>query len=405
MPSIKSVSETEFDTEVLRSKTPVLVDFWAEWCVPCKALAPTLHTLAQQYSGVLEIKKVNIDENPAMRDLYRVRGIPLLALFVEGKEVARVTGARSRSTLSLFIDQHLKRESDVCDMTGGPTVWRAFDGDLARKAQCEQRLRAHIESKTIQPGYTAWNGKEGSALGCATERNDPEECARMLGLPTSMITFIDSLSTDFSSQIEAGGFVLKWLQALTPGVKTSGLPRSMVLCLLQSDLFARSVGEEASLREALQRVIEAHSNAGEEIASEADWAPIRQALREQRAQANGMRQTLLDCLHNASWLARDDEALREILTQICGLAGLEARDRIRLTHEEEREMGRLLNEAAKRLIAEGRSPQEARQLIEREMPERWKHFDEGMTGILNAIQEFGQQIAQQLIECTRALQP
>lgn len=336
------------------------------------------------------------DGNRAVRDFYGVRGIPTLALFVEGKEVARVTGTRSRGTLSRFIDSHLNRKSETGAPAGGSLVLAAFGGDAARKAECERRLRQHIGSATVMAGFTMWNGKEGSALGCATESNDPEECARTLGTPASMVPFVDSLSTHFVAGAE---FVLKWLEALSPGADTSDLPRGMCLFMLQSDRLAGTVRDDQRLRQTLDSVIEAHSAA----IAEADWAPIRQALSEHRARAEGLRKALLGCLQSATWMARDDDALRGTLLQFCRVARLEASSRIGLLQDEERSMARLLNETAKHLVAQDRSPREAPQVLEREMPERWQRFHQATRYVDEAMREVGQQVAQRLMECTLAL--
>src|SRR5262245_59240668 len=95
--AIKNVTDTTFETEVLKSPTPVLVDYWAQWCGPCKIIAPLLEETAQSYAGRLTVAKVNIDENPRAPSLYNVRGIPTLMLFKGGQRVATHVGALSKS--------------------------------------------------------------------------------------------------------------------------------------------------------------------------------------------------------------------------------------------------------------------------------------------------------------------
>ena len=104
---IKHVTETTFTDEVLHSSTPVLVDYWAEWCGPCKMIAPALDDSAASYAGRLNVAKVNVDENQALAARYQVRGIPTLMLFKEGKVVATKIGAVSKSQLAAFIDANL----------------------------------------------------------------------------------------------------------------------------------------------------------------------------------------------------------------------------------------------------------------------------------------------------------
>jgi thioredoxin 1 len=104
---IKHVTDTTFADEVLHATTPVLVDYWAEWCGPCKMIAPALDESAESYAGRLNVAKVNVDENQALAARYQVRGIPTLMLFKDGEVVATKIGAVSRSQLAAFIDANL----------------------------------------------------------------------------------------------------------------------------------------------------------------------------------------------------------------------------------------------------------------------------------------------------------
>ncbi len=101
---IAHVSDDQFDAEVLQSSEPVLVDFWAEWCGPCKMIAPILDELAQNYSGKLKVAKINIDHNQKTPRNYNVRGIPTLMIFKNGKVEATQIGAVSKTQLSQMID-------------------------------------------------------------------------------------------------------------------------------------------------------------------------------------------------------------------------------------------------------------------------------------------------------------
>ena len=100
-------TDAKFADDVLKASIPVLVDYWAEWCGPCKMIAPILDDLAEDYAGKLQIVKLNIDDNSLTAPKYNVRGIPTLMLFKGGKVEATKVGAASKSALTAFIDAHI----------------------------------------------------------------------------------------------------------------------------------------------------------------------------------------------------------------------------------------------------------------------------------------------------------
>ncbi len=101
------LSDDSFEEEVLQSDVPVLVDYWADWCGPCKMIAPVLEEIADEYDGKLKVSKLNIDENSGTPPKYGIRGIPTLMLFKSGNIEATKVGALSKSQLTAFIDSNL----------------------------------------------------------------------------------------------------------------------------------------------------------------------------------------------------------------------------------------------------------------------------------------------------------
>ncbi len=104
---IKHVSDASFDADVLQSGQPVLVDYWAEWCGPCKMIAPILDEVATAYDGKLTVAKMNVDQNREVPAKFGIRGIPTLMLFKDGQLAATKVGALSKAQLTAFIEPHL----------------------------------------------------------------------------------------------------------------------------------------------------------------------------------------------------------------------------------------------------------------------------------------------------------
>ena len=101
------VTDQNFDTEVLQAKIPVLVDFWAEWCGPCRVLAPTVEALAEEYAGKVKVAKLNVDENVATASRYRIQGIPTLLLFQDGEVREQLVGVQPKSALEKAVGQYV----------------------------------------------------------------------------------------------------------------------------------------------------------------------------------------------------------------------------------------------------------------------------------------------------------
>jgi thioredoxin 2 len=108
LPWVVEATETSFDSE-LQSSVPVLVDFWAPWCGPCRAVSPLVERLAQEHAGKLKVVKLNVDDAPALSQRYGIRGIPLLTLFNDGAEVDRLTGAAPYAMLESWLERGVAR--------------------------------------------------------------------------------------------------------------------------------------------------------------------------------------------------------------------------------------------------------------------------------------------------------
>lgn len=104
---MKATTDASFDSDVLRSKIPVLVDFWADWCGPCRSLAPKLEEIAKDFSGKIEVVKVDIDSNPDAPAKYGVRNVPTLILFKNGQEIDQIVGNHSKEHIAELIRKHL----------------------------------------------------------------------------------------------------------------------------------------------------------------------------------------------------------------------------------------------------------------------------------------------------------
>ncbi|MDQ5844177.1 MAG: thioredoxin [Acidobacteriota bacterium] len=104
---VTNVTDSSFEKDVLQAGKPVLVDFWAEWCAPCRMLAPTIDAIAEQFVETAGVVKLNVDDNTATAQRYGIKGIPTLILFSEGKEVERVVGATSKDSIAKMVEKHV----------------------------------------------------------------------------------------------------------------------------------------------------------------------------------------------------------------------------------------------------------------------------------------------------------
>ena len=104
---VKHITDSSFEQDVLRSTKPVLVDFWAEWCAPCRMIGPIIDQIASDFASSATVVKLNVDDNSASAQRYGIKGIPTLILFSEGKEVERVVGATSKDSITRIIEKYV----------------------------------------------------------------------------------------------------------------------------------------------------------------------------------------------------------------------------------------------------------------------------------------------------------
>ena len=101
----KAITDESFDNDVIKSETPTVVDFWAEWCGPCKAIAPSLEELSEEMASKLKIVKINVDENPSISQTYSIRSIPALMIFKDGEKISEKMGALPKSALQSWVNE------------------------------------------------------------------------------------------------------------------------------------------------------------------------------------------------------------------------------------------------------------------------------------------------------------
>jgi thioredoxin len=280
MSKLRSVTTDEFDAVVLADSRPVLVDFWAEWCAPCKALAPTLEKVSQNFDGKISIVKLNVDEQPAVRDRFAVRGIPTLILINNGQEVARITGNQSTTKLSGFLDSHLGTTTKIA--TTAITLC-AYGGTQGVKVAYVNRLREHIRRKLDSPTESMWDGDISGGLRFVTNEAQADDCARVLGVPLEVVLLVETLTSYYGTNAANAEFVADWLDRLPVGANLTFVTARFLVQILESEMVFDLLDGESALLRVRDQLLSMHiAEMKGEIIEESRWQQIQHECQDRR---------------------------------------------------------------------------------------------------------------------------
>ena len=403
MSNLKAVTIETFDVEVTNNPLPVLVDFWAPWCGPCKALAPTLSKLSEQFQGSVDFVKIDVDENSVVRDRFGVRGIPTLILLHNGEELGRVVGNRTTTQLAGFIDSHL---GSVTPMPAAIAVaFDAFGGDAQAKAERLSALRAWLDRKRAAPAETMWEGEIGSAIQFVGNATDADDCARTLGVPANVLAVTESLSSYRNTHLDAAEFVAQWLEAIPVGADLARLPHMLIADLLRCAELTALMGDDSALLSVRDQLVAYHDPARGNGARDAELTAIKQALSHIDVDpADATRAVAAKLLESIAQPLSDSSIVTDFVFALAGAHWELLRRACNWTSEDERRMMQLAEETSKRAVERGEAPSQGEKTLERiaavdsGLVARFQsHYEDG-TGTLRKM---GRSIGDRLIELTK----
>ncbi|MBU9179324.1 thioredoxin [Burkholderia gladioli] len=406
MSDLKSVTEASFEADVMTNSRPVLIDFWAEWCGPCKALAPTLEKVARNFEGKVDIVKVNVDEHPALRERFGVRGIPALVLVNGGQEAGRIVGNRSATQLASYLDAHL---GTATQLARPELTLRAFGGDSQAKAARIAHLREYLERKQATPDTPMWPDNISGALAFVVGSSDPDECASALGIPSDVVEAVNVLSSYRGTHLNAAVFLADWLESVPVGANLSRLPGRLLTSILSSQIVTDTLNGESRLLAIRDELVSLHTaeTDGSPV-TDANWADLKQASKGAADEfGEGTAARAAGVLEVASSsLARNPDMLKDFMFAVSGFVWKSLQAKCNWSAADDSRFAQLADGIFKHALETGVEPPRGSAMGERvaeidpQLMERFRsHYDEGH----RALGERGRAIGDLLISLTRQI--
>ncbi|MEQ5837893.1 thioredoxin domain-containing protein [Paraburkholderia acidicola] len=264
-------TDATFENDVLQSTLPVLLDFWAPWCAPCKAMTPLLERIATQHEGKLRIVKYNVDQSSDCMARFKLRGVPTLIAYRAGEELGRHVGGGA-SGLKLLLEALLARSDTHVD----PGT-RTFGNDPARKARCVARIRQAIADGRLDEKQE-WSGDNLPSAIASGEMPDGGSLDA-LGLPLAVDALYDHLYEMLSASPDGTQFAADFLHAVPVGVDLSAIPRDYLLWIL-NDLMNQTPLENEAMP-LLAELIELHRlESNLDAVPPAQWEALLARIKE-----------------------------------------------------------------------------------------------------------------------------